>query len=129
MRFVYYSTIYNNVPHSLLHQNTNPMLITTTYQVDGQPIRQYLGVISAESIIGANFIKDILANLTDFFGGRSNTYEKVLREGKETVLRELEKQASMMGANAIVGVDIDYNTVGANGSMLMVVATGTAVVL
>lgn len=97
------------------------MLITTTYQVDGQPIRQYLGVISAESIIGANFIKDILANLTDFFGGRSNTYEKVLRE--------LEKQASMMGANAIVGVDIDYNTVGANGSMLMVVATGTAVVL
>ena len=96
------------------------MLITTTYQVDGQPIRQYLGVISAESIIGANFIKDILANLTDFFGGRSNTYEKVLREGKETVLRELEKQASMMGANA---------TVGANGSMLMVVATGTAVVL
>ena len=105
------------------------MLITTTYQVDGQPIRQYLGVISAESIIGANFIKDILANLTDFFGGRSITYEKVLREGKETVLRELEKQASMMGANAIVGVDIDYNTVGANGSMLMVVATGTAVVL
>lgn len=116
-------------PHSLLHQNTNPMLITTTYQVDGQPIRQYLGVISAESIIGANFIKDILANLTDFFGGRSNTYEKVLREGKETVLRELQNQASMMGANAIVGVDIDYNTVGANGSMLMVVATGTAVVL
>ena len=105
------------------------MLITTTYQVDGQPIRQYLGVISAESIIGANFIKDILANLPDFFGGRSSTYEKVLREGKETVLRELEKQASMMGANAIVGVDIDYNTVGANGSMLMVVATGTAVVL
>ena len=118
-----------SIPHSRLHKNTNPMLITTTYQVDGQPIRQYLGVISAESIIGANFIKDILANLTDFFGGRSNTYEKVLREGKETVLRELEKQASMMGANAIVGVDIDYNTVGANGSMLMVVATGTAVVL
>ena len=118
-----------SIPHYLVHQNTNPMLITTTYQVDGKPIRQYLGVISAESIIGANFIKDILANLTDFFGGRSNTYEKVLREGKETVLRELEKQASMMGANAIVGVDIDYNTVGANGSMLMVVATGTAVVL
>lgn len=118
-----------SIPHSLLHQNTNPMLITTTYQVDGQPIRQYLGVISAESIIGANFLKDILANLTDFFGGRSNTYEKVLREGKETVLRELQNQASMMGANAIVGVDIDYNTVGANGSMLMVVATGTAVVL
>lgn len=105
------------------------MLITTTYQVDGQPIRQYLGVISAETIIGANFFKDILANLTDFFGGRSNTYEKVLREGKETVIRELEQQATRMGANAIVGVDIDYNTVGANGSMLMVVATGTAVVL
>lgn len=105
------------------------MLITTTYQVDGQPIRQYLGVISAESIIGANFLKDILASLTDFFGGHSNTYEKVLREGKETVLRELQNQASMMGANAIVGVDIDYNTVGANGSMLMIVATGTAVII
>ena len=105
------------------------MLITTTYQVDGQPIRQYLGVISAESIIGANFLKDILASLTDFFGGRSNTYEKVLREGKEPVLRELQNQASMMGANAIVGVDIDYNTVGANGSMLMIVATGTAVII
>ena len=105
------------------------MLITTTYQVDGQPIRQYLGVISAERIIGANFLKDFLASLTDFFGGRSNTYEKVLREGKETVLRELQNQASMMGANAIVGVDIDYNTVGANGSMLMIVATGTAVII
>lgn len=105
------------------------MLITTTYQVDGQPIRQYLGVISAESIIGANFLKDFLASLTDFFGGCSNTYEKVLREGKETVLRELQNQASLMGANAIVGVDIDYNTVGANGSMLMIVATGTAVII
>jgi len=105
------------------------MLITTTYQVDGQPIRQYLGVISAESIIGANFLTDFLASLTDFFGGRSNTYEKVLREGKETVLHELQNQASMMGANAIVGVDIDYNTVGANGSMLMIVATGTAVII
>ena len=105
------------------------MLITTTYQVDGQPIRQYLGVISAESIIGANFLKDFLASLTDFFGGRSNTYEEVLREGKETVLHELQNQASMMGANAIVGVDIDYNTVGANGSMLMIVATGTAVII
>lgn len=71
------------------------MLITTTYQVDGQPIRQYLGVISAETIIGANFFKDILANLTDFFGGRSNTYEKVLREGKETVIRELEQQKQL----------------------------------
>ena len=105
------------------------MLITTTYRVGGQPIRQYLGVISAESIIGANFLKDFLASLTDFFGGRSNTYEKVLREGKETVLHELQNQASMMGANAIVGVDIDYNTVGANGSMLMIVATGTAVII
>lgn len=105
------------------------MLITTTYQVEGQPIRQYLGVISAETIIGANFLKDILASLTDFFGGRSNSYEKVLREGKEIVMRELEEQARQMGGNAVVGVDLDYNTVGANGSMLMVVASGTAVVL
>ncbi len=105
------------------------MLTTTTPQVDGRPIRQYLGVVSAETIIGANFLKDFLANLTDFFGGRSNTYEKVLRQGKDTVMQELQMEATQLGANAIVGIDIDYNTVGKNGSMLMVVGTGTAVVL
>lgn len=77
----------------------------------------------------ANFLKDFLANLTDFFGGRSKTYEKVLREGKETVMQELQMEATKLGANAIVGIDIDYNTIGGNGSMLMVVGTGTAVVL
>lgn len=107
----------------------NIMLTTTTPQVDGRPIRQYLGVVSAETIIGANFLKDFLANLTDFFGGRSNTYEKVLRQGKDTVMQELQMEATKLGANAIVGIDIDYNTVGGNGSMLMVVGTGTAVVL
>ena len=89
------------------------MLTTTTPQVDGRPIRQYLGVVSAETIIGANFLKDILANFTD----------------KETVMQELQMEATKLGANAIVGIDLDYNTIGGNGSMLMVVGTGTAVVL
>lgn len=105
------------------------MIITTTHQIEGRPIRQYLGVVSAESIIGANFLKDLMASITDFFGGRSDSYERVLREGKDNVLRELQMQAQAMGGNAIVGVDLDYNTVGSNGSMLMVVATGTAVVM
>ena len=105
------------------------MLTTTTPQVDGRPIRQYLGVVSAETIIGANFLKDFLANLTDFFGGRSKTYEKVLREGKETALREMMENAEALGANAIVGIDIDYETVGQSGSMLMVAVSGTAVVI
>ena len=93
------------------------------------PFANTLGSSALKQSLVPTFSKIFLANLTDFFGGRSNTYEKVLREGKETVIRELEQQAARMGANAIVGVDIDYNTVGANGSMLMVVATGTAVVL
>jgi UPF0145 protein BVU_2335 len=105
------------------------MLTTTTPQVDGRPIRQYLGVVSAETIIGANFFRDFLARITDVLGGRSSSYEQVLREGKETVMQELQMEATKLGANAIVGIDIDYSAIGENGSMLMIVGTGTAVVL
>ena len=105
------------------------MLTTTTPQVDGRPIRQYLGVVSAETIIGANFFRDFLARITDVLGGRSSSYEQVLREGKETVMQELQMEATKLGANAIVGIDIDYSAIGENGSMLMIVSTGTAVVL
>jgi uncharacterized protein YbjQ (UPF0145 family) len=105
------------------------MITTTTNNVDGRTIRTYLGVISSETIIGANVFKDILGGLRDFFGGRSGTYEKVMEEAKVTALRELEDKARAMGADAIVGIDLDFETIGANGSMLMVSASGTAVKL
>jgi uncharacterized protein YbjQ (UPF0145 family) len=105
------------------------MITTTTNNVDGRTIRTYLGVISSETIIGANVFKDILGGLRDFFGGRSGTYEKVMEEAKVTALRELEEKARAMGADAIVGIDLDFETIGANGSMLMVSASGTAVKL
>ena len=105
------------------------MILTTTPTIEGQPIKQYLGIITGETIIGANAIKDFMAGLTDFFGGRSSTYEKVLIEAKDSALAELQQRAAQKGANAIVGIDLDYETVGANGSMLMVTVSGTAVVI
>lgn len=103
------------------------MIITTTNTVEGRPVQEYMGVINAQSIIGANIFKDFLGGLRDVFGGRSKTYEKVLEEAKEDALRELSQKAQSMGANAILGVDLDFETVGGSGSMLMVIATGTAV--
>ena len=105
------------------------MILTTTPTIEGQPIKQYLGIVTGETIIGANAIKDFMAGLTDFFGGRSSTYEKVLIEAKDSALAELQQRAAQKGANAIVGIDLDYETVGANGSMLMVTVSGTAVVI
>ena len=103
------------------------MITTTTPSIQGKTIEQYYGVISAEVIIGANIFKDILGGLRDFFGGRSGTYERVLDEAKQHAMNELVQKAQAYGANAVVGIDLDFETVGANGSMLMVVATGTAV--
>ncbi|WP_127124949.1 heavy metal-binding domain-containing protein [Pseudoflavitalea rhizosphaerae] len=103
------------------------MIVTTTNTIEGNPIQQYLGVISSETIIGANIFKDIFAGLRDIVGGRSGTYERVIQEAKQTALNELQQKAASVGANAIVGVDLDFETVGGKGSMLMVVATGTAV--
>lgn len=103
------------------------MLITTTNTIEGKRITAYLGIVTGETIIGANFIKDIFASLTDIFGGRSGKYEEVLREAKETAMREMEEYATRLGANAIIAVDLDYETIGQNGSMLMVTCSGTAV--
>lgn len=103
------------------------MIITTTTTVEGRPVAQYLGIVNAQSIIGANIFKDFLGGLRDVFGGRSKTYERVVEEAKEHALREMAEKAQALGANAVVGVDLDFETVGANGSMLMVIATGTAV--
>lgn len=103
------------------------MIITTTPNIEGYKILEYKGLVTGETIIGANFIKDFLAGIRDIVGGRSKSYEKVLQEGKETSVREMMQRAQELGANAIVGIDIDYETVGQGGSMLMVACSGTAV--
>lgn len=103
------------------------MIITTTHQVDGKPIQDYLGIVTGETIIGANLFKDLFASITDLVGGRSSTYEKVLREAKDAALQEMQQKATQLGANAIVGVDLDYETLGKANGMLMVTASGTAV--
>ncbi len=103
------------------------MITTTTNSIEGKDIITYHGIVSAETIIGANIFKDIVAGIRDIVGGRASAYEKVLRQGKETAIREMQEQARRMGANAVVGVSIDYETIGASGSMLMVTATGTAI--
>ena len=105
------------------------MILTTTPQIEGHPIREYKGLVTGETIIGANVIKDIKASIRDFFGGRSGSYEKVLIEAKETSLKEMMERAQRVGANAIVGIDIDYETLGESNSMLMVATSGTAVVI
>ncbi len=105
------------------------MILTTTPTVEGSRIVSYLGVVTGETIVGANAIKDFMAGLRDFFGGRSGTYEEVLRNAKNTSLQEMEERARELGANAIVGIDLDYETVGQNGSMLMVTCSGTAVII
>ncbi|MBL8141204.1 MAG: heavy metal-binding domain-containing protein [Acidobacteria bacterium] len=103
------------------------MLITTTPSLDGKRITRYLGLVSGEAILGANIFRDLFAGIRDIVGGRSAAYESELRKAKEIALREMQEQATTLGANAVVGVDLDYETVG-NGTMLMVSASGTAVV-
>ena len=105
------------------------MLLSTTPTIEGSPIREYKGVVTGETIIGANVFKDFMAGLRDFFGGRSGTYEKVLAEAKDTSLSEMAERARQLGANAVVGIDLDYETIGQGNSMLMVTCSRTAVVI
>ena len=105
------------------------MILSTTNNIDGKPIKDYLGIVTGETIIGANIFKDFFASIRDVVGGRSGSYEKVLREAKDTALKEMKQNAKKLNANAIVGVDLDYETVGKGGGMLMVTASGTAVKL
>ncbi|MBE7178731.1 MAG: heavy metal-binding domain-containing protein [Mucilaginibacter polytrichastri] len=102
------------------------MILTTTPAIEGKTITAYKGIISGEAILGANIFKDFFASIRDIVGGRSGAYESALREAKEIALQELSQQAAMMGANAVVGVDLDYETI---NQMLMVTASGTAVVV
>ncbi|MBF7097676.1 putative heavy metal-binding protein [Alkalibacter mobilis] len=105
------------------------MIVTTTPQIEGKKITEYKGIVFGEVISGVDFIKDFAAGLTNFFGGRSGSYEGELIEARESALSEMEKRAISMGANAVIGVDIDYETLGQGGNMLMVTASGTAVVV
>lgn len=105
------------------------MIVTTTPSIDGKQVKEYKGIVTGETIIGANIFKDFFAGIRDIIGGRSGSYEKVLSEARETALEEMRSRAREMGANAVLGVDLDYEVIGANGSMLMVSASGTAVVV
>lgn len=103
------------------------MILTTTHELQGQPITAYHGIVTGEAILGANVFRDIFAGFRDFFGGRSKAYEKELAKGRKIALKEVGDKAAKLGATAVVGLRIDYETVGRNGSMLMVTVCGTAV--
>lgn len=105
------------------------MILSTTPSIENKPAKEYLGIVTGETIIGANIFKDFFAGIRDIVGGRSGSYEKVLREAKEIALKEMEERAQRLGADAVIGIDLDYETVGANGGMLMVTASRTAVKL
>jgi uncharacterized protein YbjQ (UPF0145 family) len=102
------------------------MLVTTTPTIEGKRITRYFGIVSGETILGANVFRDFMAGITDIVGGRSGAYEEELRRAKETAINEMVEQAKRLGANAVIGVDLDYETI--RESMLMVTAAGTAVV-
>ena len=105
------------------------MLVITTSTVEGKKITKYIGIVNGEAIIGANAVKDFFAGIRDVVGGRAGAYEQSLREAKSIALREMMHQAQHLGANAIIGVDLDYQAIGNNGSMIMVSANGTAVLV
>ena len=105
------------------------MLVTTTPSIEGKRITRYCGVISGEAIMGANLFKDLFAGIRDLVGGRSATYEREMQRAREIALKELQERAVDLGANAVVGVDLDYEVLGEKNGMLMVSASGTAVVV
>jgi uncharacterized protein YbjQ (UPF0145 family) len=105
------------------------MLSTTTPSVEGRRIKEYRGLVMGEAILGANVFRDFFAGIRDIVGGRSGGYENALREARQIAIDEMQKEAKQLGANAVIGVDLDYETVGEKGSMLMVSASGTAVLL
>lgn len=105
------------------------MILTTTPTVEGKTITAYKGLVTGQAILGANIFRDFFAGVRDIVGGRAGAYENVLREGRDAALKDIEEEARALGADAVVGIDLDYEAIGANGSMLMVSASGTAVKL
>ena len=104
------------------------MLMSTTSVLEGKPVSRYLGVVTGEAIIGANIFRDLFATVRDVVGGRSATYEKGLAEARSVAMQEMERRATELGANAVIGIDLDYEVLGQNNGMLMVSVSGTAVV-
>jgi uncharacterized protein YbjQ (UPF0145 family) len=105
------------------------MIVTTTALIEGRPVRTYHGVVTGEVIVGANMFRDLFASIRDIVGGRSGAYEDVLARARKQALSEMEAEAEKFGGNAVIGVDLDYEVLGSNGSMLMVSCTGTAVTI
>lgn len=103
------------------------MLLSTTSTIQNKEILEYSGVVFGETIIGANIFKDFFAGIRDIVGGRAGSYERVLAEARTTAISEMMDKAKDLGANGVIGIDVDYETIGANGSMIMVSASGTAV--
>ena len=122
MRFLIGSTTYNK-------EGKIAMILTTTPSVEGRSIAEYKGIVFGEVISGVDVIKDFTAGLSNFFGGRSATYEDELTSAREQALQELEQRAARLGADAVVGIDVDYEVLGSNNGMLMVTVSGTAVTL
>ncbi len=105
------------------------MIVSTTTSLEGKPVREYLGIVTGEVIVGANIFKDMFAGIRDIVGGRAGSYESTLRDARQTAIDELTAEAKALGADAVIGVDLDYEVLGQGGSMLMVSASGTAVKL
>lgn len=105
------------------------MIFTTTSSIEGYPVKKYLGVVSGEAVLGANVIRDFFANITDTIGGRSGSYEDTFLRAKEYALDAVKERALAAGANAVIGIDLDYQVLGKQNSMMMVTATGTAVIV
>ncbi|WP_088311529.1 YbjQ family protein [Novosphingobium sp. B 225] len=105
------------------------MISTTTALIEGKPVQQYLGIVTGEVIVGANIFRDLFAGIRDIVGGRSGSYENVLADARRQAIAEMEAEAGKLGGNAVIGVDLDYEVLGANGSMLMVSCSGTAVIV
>jgi uncharacterized protein YbjQ (UPF0145 family) len=105
------------------------MILSTTSQLDGRPVVRYLGIVTGEAILGANIFRDLFAGIRDIVGGRSAGYEKELQRARRIALEELEERAAELGANAVIGIDLDYEVLGGGNGMLMVSASGTAVVV
>jgi uncharacterized protein YbjQ (UPF0145 family) len=107
---------------------TQSMLMTTTTVIEGRPVSRYLGVVTGEAIIGANIFRDLFASVRDIVGGRSATYERALAEARDVALSEMQARAQELGANAVIGIDVDYEVLGQSNGMLMVAVSGTAVI-
>ena len=107
--------------------DAHDVIVTTTPSIEGRPVQQYCAIVTGEVIVGANLFRDLFANIRDIVGGRSGSYERILRDARTQAIEEIQAEAAQAGANAVIGVDLDYEVIGDTGSMLMVSASGTAV--